>query len=119
MKDDVLDAKRGQILLLFRATLPNYPVRWADDRTTLGDFEGREFALEIFNVPVEQQRSLYQHSRDLRKSSREILGSPILLIFHTPEATREHYAHLFNVFAISRNFFTSTITLSTALSTAA
>jgi hypothetical protein len=68
------------------------PVFWADERTTLGDFEGRDATLEIFDVPSSEERALFRSLRLLRTWADAQLRVPVLLMFHTPAATRKHYA---------------------------
>ena len=69
-------------------------MRWVDELTSRGDFEGREFAVDIFNVPTEQQEQIRRDLRSTRKAAQETLGKPIVLVFHTPEATAKHYRHV-------------------------
>ena len=90
MAEDVL---RGLVLGLIRRET-SYPVRWTDEKTSRGDFDGRDFAIEIFGVPTSEQRALRRRLRDVRKTAGSILGSSLVLIFHTPEATARHYQEL-------------------------
>ncbi|HYO52502.1 hypothetical protein [Archangium sp.] len=68
------------------------PVRWADGRTTLGDFDGREWTLELFDIPLNERRLLQDPLWALRKQVWEQMGRALVFIFHTPEATERHYA---------------------------
>ena len=79
------------VLELFREALPDNPVVWTSSRTTLGDFDGREVTLEIFDVPWEEKRALLGRLRPHRERARQMLGRAVQLVFHAPEATAEHH----------------------------
>jgi hypothetical protein len=68
------------------------PVRWVDARTSLGDFDGREWTLELFDIPRNERRQLQDQLWALRKQVWERMGHSLVFIFHTPEATEQHYA---------------------------
>ena len=40
------------IRLIENATNYVYPLRWVDEETSSGDFDGREVAIDVFNIPV-------------------------------------------------------------------
>ena len=67
----------------------------------MGDFDGREHALEFFNVPAEEQSALRRRLRSVKARAEEIIGSPVVLIFHTPEATRKHHQAVVNGFRVT------------------
>jgi hypothetical protein len=67
------------------------PVHWTDERTSLGDFDGREWTLEIFDVPDEQQRELHARLWGLKKLVWEQLHQSLTFIFHTPAETDRLY----------------------------
>lgn len=85
------DARRS-VLALFASHAAHCLPRWADHTTSAGDFEGRDVTLEFFNVPVHDQRPFRRRLRDVVRQAEGIVGGPLLLIFHTPEATAKHYA---------------------------
>ncbi len=88
-------ANRQLVLEAFRRALgTSYPARWVDGRTSMGDFSGRDEAVDIFNVPVEMQRELLRRLREARAQAKGLVGSECLFLFHTPEATEEHYKEL-------------------------
>jgi len=72
-----------------------YPLRWADERTTLGDYEGRDLTIEVFNIPSARQREFFRELRQHRRELQEILGRPVTFVFHTPQVTKQYYSHLF------------------------
>ena len=88
-------ARQDAIARLARATGYGKPMRWADRQTTLGDYEGREYTIQVFNIPPESQRQFFRELRSLRDQLEAELGHPISFVFHTPEATAAHYSHLF------------------------
>ncbi len=85
---------RDEVLSLFRDALKPRRVRWTDELSSLGDFEGRDLALEVFDIPLSEQRATFRKLRELRRRSEELLGAPVLVVFHTPDATGAHYAAL-------------------------
>ena len=84
---------RDTVLKAFREALSGLPVHWASSGTTLGDFEGREVTLDVFDVPAWQQRALLRALRPQREEARRLLGARVGIVFHTPEATSRHHAH--------------------------
>lgn len=89
-------SKREEVLQrLAVATGFRYPLRWADDRTTLGDYDGRDLTIEVFNISSNRQRAFFGELRQLRRELEDEFGRPVTFIFHTPEVTARHYAHLF------------------------
>lgn len=71
-----------------------YFLRWVDHKTTLGDFSGRDWAIDVFNVPVKKKHELYRLTGDFRTVLYRKYGISVMLISHTPEATEEFYSHL-------------------------
>lgn len=67
------------------------PVRWTDERTSRGDFDGRAWALELFDVPVEEKPALYERLWEIKERVRAHLGQSLTLIFHTPAETERLY----------------------------
>ncbi len=107
-----IEEKRDEVLSLFRDALETKLVRWTDELTSAGDFEGRGLTLEIFDIPVDEQRETFRRLRELRHRSGEILGAAVLLVFHTPEATRAHYAELLETRArITKSVLTAPLSL--------
>jgi hypothetical protein len=82
---------RAAVLAFVQSRSEDYPVRWVDELTSKGDFDGREYALEFFSVPASEQSALRRRLRPVRKEAEDMLGRPIVLVFHTPEATAKHY----------------------------
>ena len=100
------------MLGLFKESLRTELVRWTDDQTSHGDFDGREQSIEVFNVPASQQRTLHRQLKDVRRRAAEILGGPVVVLFHSPEATRRHYQWVLRPAAqITGSTFISTFAL--------
>lgn len=68
------------------------PVRWTDSRTSLGDFSGRDWTLEIFDLSYGDYRALRPRLSELKKDVRARLGHSITVLFHTPAETQRLYA---------------------------
>ena len=64
---------------------------WTDERTSIGDFDGRDWTLEIFDVPSSEQRELHARLWSLREVVRKSLGHSLTFIFHRPEETERLY----------------------------
>lgn len=81
--------QRSELLEKFRSATGR-PVRWASEAQ--GDFEGREWTIEIFDVQEVDQETMFVSLGALRRSAREYLGGTIRVLFHTPQATTRYYA---------------------------
>lgn len=88
-------ANKQEALDLIKQTTENkYPMRWVDEQTSVGDFEGREAAVDVFNFEFEDSIKFLGIVRDIRPKLKELLGSTCIFIFHSAEATKTHYSHL-------------------------
>ena len=85
---------RSEVLRCFEKILEGHLVRWVADGIALGDFEGRDETIEVFDVPQSQQRRVFHEIRGARQEARRILGRTVRVIFHTPESTTSYYGHL-------------------------
>jgi len=55
----------------------------------VGDYDGRERTLDVFNADARDQLDLLTRFRDLRPEIEAALGGPIIVLFHTTtEMTR-------------------------------
>jgi len=68
------------------------PVRWADN--AIGDYDGRERTLEVFNVDGRDQLPLRMRLRPLREELENDLGGPVVIIFHTSNETTRLYGEV-------------------------
>ena len=87
-RNDVLQAIARKIGFL-------YPLRWADQETTLGDYEGRDLTLEVFSIPSREQRLFFRRLREVLGMIQPDLQARVTIVFHTPQSSTEHYASLF------------------------
>ncbi len=85
------------LYLIEKATNYLYLLHWVDEKTTAGDFEGREAAIDVFFIPSSEQIDFLVRIRPIRGLIREMTGHRCMFIFHSPEATITHYSHLFPV----------------------
>ncbi|MEK6531321.1 MAG: hypothetical protein AABZ23_02365 [Deltaproteobacteria bacterium] len=74
-----------------------YPLRWADEKTTLGDFDGKEFTIDVFRIPANEQLDFLKTVRPIRDKIRDKIGDDCMFIFHSPKATEKYYSHLFPI----------------------
>jgi hypothetical protein len=86
--------ERDVILKAFREAVRGRPACWADERTLAGDVEGREETLQIFDVEDVDQRGLLTELRPVRLRAEQLLGRPVRVMFHTPDATTRYYSHV-------------------------
>jgi hypothetical protein len=70
--------------------LSGRPVRWA--RNVLGDYDGRDRTLEVFNADANEQRELFRALRPIRKEMEAIAGGSVIVIFHTRAESARLYS---------------------------
>lgn len=92
-----LESRKKIIDLIEKKINYEYPLRWADEKTTLGDFDGREFTIDVFRIPISKQIDFLSAIRPIRNEITSIAGNRCLFIFHTPIATDKYYFHLFPI----------------------
>lgn len=102
--------RKAIIQLLEKTINYEYPIRWVDEKTTLGDFDGREFAIDIFRISVSEQLNFLKKIRTIREKIFELAENRCIFIFHTLEATKKYYSHLFPV--AEGGFFSKPIKIS-------
>jgi hypothetical protein len=85
-------SERDAILEIVRRLARNRPVRWVDKNTSAGDFDGREWTVEVFDVPKSDRLTLREKLWDLFSAVRKHTGKPMSLVTHTPEDTTSFYA---------------------------
>jgi hypothetical protein len=66
-----------------RDVMDGRPVRWADAPNLVGDYDGRERTLEVFDADAKDQRLLLRRLRPIREELEQAAGGPVLVIFHT------------------------------------
>jgi hypothetical protein len=87
--ENIEKERRNQALALVQELFSDrYQIRWTCSQ---GDFSGREVTFDVFNIPVTEHRPFLREVEPLREKLTELTGSRCTFIFHTPEATKEHY----------------------------
>jgi len=82
---------RAEILQRIAELLDGRPVRWADPSRFIGDYDGRDRTLEVFNADAHEQRGLLRSMRPIREELEAMAGGPVVVIFHTrAESSRLH-----------------------------
>ncbi len=82
-----METDREQIRRLVSEVADGRPTRWADEGTTLvGDFDGREWTLEVFDVPSEQEHGLFLRLSGMFRDVRSRFGTSLMVVTHPPEA---------------------------------
>jgi len=82
---------REDLLPSISAVFEGRPVRWAGPHA-LGDYDGRDCTLEVFNADVREQLALLTRFRPLRPEVEAVAGGPVIVIFHTTKETARLYA---------------------------
>ena len=58
---------RNEVLhLIEKATNYLYLLRWVDEKTTTGDFDGREVTIDVFFIPTANQADFLAQIRPIR-----------------------------------------------------
>ena len=86
MTADARDALARRISDLLRGR----PVRWA--RNAVGDYDGRDRTLEVFNADAGEQRELFRALRPIRQEMEAVAGGPVIVIFHTRAESARLYS---------------------------
>jgi len=76
--------------------LDGRPVRWGQP---LGDYDGRERTLEIFDADAGEQRGLLRRLRHVRAELDEAAGGPLVMVFHTRTESRRLYADVIDAWS--------------------
>ena len=89
--------RRQEVLALFQEQVrrvlgADRPTRWVDARTTVGDFEGRDETIEVFDVESEKEWELFATLDSLATELETADSVRVGIVFHTPAATTEHYS---------------------------
>lgn len=86
-----MNASRQDLLARLRELMDGRPVRWAGPPELVGDYDGRERTLEVFNADGKDQRALLGRLRPFRPDLEAAAGGAVIVIFHTiAESARLH-----------------------------
>jgi len=81
---------RDEFMRRISDLLNGRPVRWAED--VIGDYDGRDRTLEVFNADPAEQGDLFRRLRPVRKEMEVLAGGPVIVIFHTRTESVRLYA---------------------------
>jgi hypothetical protein len=81
---------RDDLMRCISDLLSSRPVRWAQD--VVGDYDGRDRTLEVFNADPAEQGDLFRRLRPVRKEMEVRAGGPVIVIFHTRAESERLYS---------------------------
>jgi hypothetical protein len=84
---------RDEWLPRLRDVFGGRPVAWAGSRA-VGDYDGCERTLDVFNADARDQLELLTRFRGLRPEIEAALGGPIIVLFHTTAETARLYPEI-------------------------
>jgi hypothetical protein len=84
---------RDEWLPRLRDVFDGRPVAWAGVRA-VGDYDGRERALDVFNADARDQLELLTRFRSLRSEVEAALGGSLIVLFHTTAETTRLYPEI-------------------------
>jgi hypothetical protein len=90
----VKDLTRDQVPELVSTALGGKPVRWAPRGASIGDYDGCDATLDIFDAPAGDQLMLLRRLRAIRDDIDAAAGSAVVFVFHTPFETGRLYPEL-------------------------
>ena len=93
---------REDLLPVIIAAFEGRPAGWAEAQA-LGDYDGRERTLEVFNADARDQLDLLTHFRSLRPEVERVAGGPVIVIFHTTKETIRLYANVTSTVPLAIN----------------
>jgi hypothetical protein len=75
-----------------RDLMEGRPVRWATGEGFVGDYDGRERTIEVFNADALDQRALLRRLRPVREELELAVSGPVVVVFHTTKESARLYA---------------------------
>lgn len=81
---------RAEWLPRLRDIFGGRPTRWTEN--PVGDYNGRERTLEVFNAEASDQLKLLRQFRAVRSDVETTTGGPVIVLFHTTKETARLYA---------------------------
>ncbi len=67
------------------------PVRWSPPQRSVGDYDGRERTLEVFNADARDQLELLRRIDVERLALEHAAGGPIVIVFHSVRQSAERH----------------------------
>jgi hypothetical protein len=83
---------RTEVPYVVSKLMGDRPARWAPAALLVGDYDGRERTLEVFNAEPKDQLDLRKALRPVRSAIQEAAGGPVVIIFHTEKESAKRYA---------------------------
>ena len=83
--------KRELVPFVVSRLIGGRPVRWAPARRLVGDYDGRDRTLQVFNADPRDQRALLDVLDEKRDLLRAAAGGPLVIIFHSVRQSMERY----------------------------
>lgn len=81
---------RDRYLPRLREVFGGRRVRWDDN--PIGDYDGRENTLHVFDADAREQLALLTAWREMKGEIEAAIGAPIVIIFHTRAETKRLYS---------------------------
>jgi hypothetical protein len=82
---------REQIADRVSDLLDGRPTRWMSGSGAIGDYDGRERTLEVFEADPREQLDLLRRLREVRPELELAIGGPLVIVFHTSAETERLY----------------------------
>lgn len=74
--------------------LEGRPTRWLPGSGAVGDYDGRERTLEVFEADPREQLDLLRRLREVRPEIEQAIGGPLVIVFHTSAETQRLYPEI-------------------------
>lgn len=89
--------KRDHVPLYISRILDGRPVRWAPAAHLVGDYDGRERTLQVFNADPKDQDELLDRIDAVRENVET--DGPLVVLFHSRKQSAERYGDFVHSFA--------------------
>ncbi len=90
--------KREHVPIVVSGLIGGRPVRWAPTERLVGDYDGRERTLEIFNADVPEQRPILEAVDRERLRLEKAAGGPLVLVFHSVKQSKTRHQEFLTFF---------------------
>ncbi len=74
------------------------PVRWVPPERLVGDYDGRERTLQVFNADPTDQSRLRRMIAAHRAELQSAAGGPLVIIFHSRKQSAERHGEFIRAF---------------------
>ena len=71
--------------------LEGRPTCWMPSSRAVGDYDGRERTLEVFEADPREQLDLLHRLREIRPDIEQAIGGSLVVLFHTSAETQRLY----------------------------